>query len=171
MKKIAILTLLLAFTAVLSQAQRFAYIDTEYIMENIPEYQAAQRELDQIAEEWQEDIEAKFDEVEKMYNEYQAEAALLPEDIKQERQQKMIEKEEKAKELQMQRFGEGGDFFQKQQELIQPIQDKIYEAVEEISASGNYAIIFDKASGPVMFYSDVQYDLSDEVLQNLGYRN
>ncbi len=171
MKKTAISLLFLVFVAFAANAQNFAYIDTEYIMDNIPEYQAAQMELEQISTEWQEEIEAKFKEIDKLYQDYQAEAVLLPDDIKREREEEIMEKERKAKELQMQRFGEGGDLFQKRRELIQPIQDKIYEAVEEIAASGNYAIIFDKASGPSVFYTDVEYDLSDKVLQNLGYRN
>lgn len=171
MKKTLTTTLFLAFIASATFAQRFAYVDTEYIMENIPEVQAAQMEIDQLSEKWQEEIEAKFEEVDEMYKKYQAEAALLPDDIKREREEKIIEKEREAKNLQMQRFGQEGDLFDKQQELIQPIQDKIHEAVEEIASRGNYAVIFDKGGGAAMMYTDIRYDLSDDVLQHLGYRN
>lgn len=171
MKKVLFISaLLIGLTALSAQAQRFAYIDTEYIMDNIPEYQAAQRELDDVRVNWQQEIEAKFSEIDQMYKDYQSEAVLLPDEIKREREEEIIEKEREAKALQMQRFGREGDLFQRREELIKPIQDKIFEAVEEIASRGNYAVIFDKASGASMIFTDVRYDLSDEVLQKMGYR-
>ncbi len=170
MKKTIILSLFLAFIISSSYAQRFAYIDTKYIMDNIPEYQAAQTELEQLSTQWQQEIEDKFQEVEELYKKYEAEMVLLPDDIKREREEEIIEKEKATKELQMKRFGQGGDLFKKREELIEPIQDKIYEAIEEIASRGNYAVIFDKAGGMTMIYTDVRYDLSDDVLQHLGYR-
>ncbi len=170
MKKIALFTAVLLLAAFSTFGQRFAYIDSEYIMENIPEYQAAQMELEEISVRWQNEIEEKFAEIDRLYREYQAEAPLLPEEIKRQREETIIEKEREAKELQMQRFGQDGELFRKRQELISPIQDQIYEAVEDIATRGNYAVIFDKSGGITMLYTDLRYDLSDEVLQRMGYR-
>ncbi len=171
MKKTTVLVFLMAFFTISAFSQRFAYIDTQYIMDNIPEYQAAEMEIEQLSTEWQKELEAKFDKLEELYKKYQAEAPLLPDEVKRDRESEIMELEREAKQLQMQRFGQGGDLFKKRQELIQPIQDKIYEAVEEIATRGNYAVIFDKGSGPNMIYTDVRYDLSDDVLKQLGYRN
>lgn len=171
MKKQLFLFILAAAFAMSAYGQRFAYIDTEYILENIPEYQAAEREIEELTIEWQRDIENKFAQVERMYREYQAEAPLLPEDMRRQREEEIIKLEREAKQLQMGKFGREGELFSKRQELIQPIQDRIYEAVEQIANRGNYAVIFDKAGGAAMIFSDVRYDLSDDVLQRLGYRN
>ncbi len=171
MKKTTVLFLFILINISLINAQRFAYIDTEYIMDNIPEYKAAQMEIEEISKEWEKEVEAKFQEVDRLYREYQAEAVLLPDDIKREREETIIRKEREAKELQMKRFGPEGDLFVKRQELIRPIQDRIFEAVEEIAKSDNYAVIFDKTtSGGAMIFTDVQYDLSDKILEHLGYR-
>jgi len=169
MKKIALFAAILLFAGA-SIAQRFAYIDSDYIMENIPEYKAAELELERISVVWQNEIEQNFSEIDRIYREYQAEAPLLPEEMRRQREETIIERERVAKELQMQRFGREGDLFKKRQELIKPIQDKVYEAIEEIATRGNYAVIFDKSGGITMIFTDVRYDLSDEVLQRLGYR-
>ncbi len=171
MKKQFILFLLMAAISTAAFSQRFAYVDTEYILDNIPEYQAAEREIEELSIEWQTEIENKFAEIDRLYTQYQAEAPLLPDDIKRQRENEIIEKEREAKELQMQRFGRNGDLFEKRQELVQPIQDQVYDAIETIASRGNYAVIFDKAGGAAMIYSDVRYDLSDNVLQHMGYRN
>ncbi|MFO8067502.1 MAG: OmpH family outer membrane protein [Bacteroidales bacterium] len=170
MKKVIFAIFFLGLFATTASAQRFAYIDSDYIMDNIPEYQAAQRQVEEISVQWQEEVENLFSQIDEMYQEYQAEAALLPEEVKREKEEQIIEKEKEAKALQMQRFGRDGDLFKKREELIQPIQDKIYDAVKEVASKGNYAVIFDKASGATMIFTDVRYDLSDDVLQNMGYR-
>lgn len=171
MKKSLFIFLVAVAMSIAAWGQRFAYIDTEYILDNIPEYQAAEREVEELSIEWQVEIENKFAEVDRLYREYQAEAPLLPDEIKRQREDEIIQIEREAKELQMQRFGREGDLFTKRQELIQPIQDQVYQAVEEIASRGNYAVIFDKAGGASMIYTDVRYDLSDDVLQRMGYRN
>lgn len=170
MKRIAIAIALIAATAFTSLGQRFAYIDSDYIMENIPEYKAAELEIERISIEWQKELEAQFAEIEQMFRAYQAEAPLLPEEIRRQREEAIVSREQSTKELQMRRFGRDGELFQKRQELMQPIQDRIFDAVKEIATRGNYAVIFDKAGGVTMLYTDVRYDLSDEVLQRLGYR-
>ena len=171
MKKTFFLLLLAASLSFSAYGQRFAYIDTEYILDNIPEYKAAEREIEEMSIQWQAEIEDKFAEVDRLYREYQAEAPLLPEEMKRQREEVIINKERAAKELQVRRFGREGELFAKRQELIQPIQDRVYDAVEQIASRGNYAVIFDKAGGAAMIYTDVRYDLSDDVLQRLGYRN
>ncbi len=171
MKKQLFLFIFASVLSITAFGQRFAFVDTEYILDNIPEFQAAEREVEELSIQWQAEIENKFAEVDRLYREYQAEAPLLPDDIKREREEEIIRVEREAKELQMQRFGREGDLFDKRQELVQPIQDQVYSAIEEIASRGNYAVIFDKAGGAAMIYTDVRYDLSDDVLQRMGYRN
>ncbi len=171
MKKHFFLLLLATALSFSVYGQRFAFVDTEYILDNIPEYKAAEREIEELSIQWQAEIENKFAEVDRLYREYQAEAPLLPEEMKRQREEVIINKEREAKELQVGRFGREGELFAKRQELLQPIQDRVYDAVEQIANRGNYAVIFDKAGGAAMIFSDVRYDLSDDVLQRLGYRN
>jgi len=149
-------------------AQKFGYVDTEYILQNIPEYQDAQNEIDELSTTWQAELEEKYAEVERMYKTYQADAVLLPEDMKQQREEEIIRKEKEVKELQRQKFGTNGELFTKRQELIKPIQEKIFNAIEEIATKKNYAFVFDKASGPVIMYVNAKYDISDEVLDQIG---
>ncbi len=171
MKKHFFLLLFVTALAFSAYGQRFAYVDTEYILDNIPEYKAAEREIEELSIQWQAEIENKFAEVDRLYRDYQAEAPLLPEEMKRQREEVIIDKEREAKELQVSRFGREGELFAKRQELLQPIQDRVYDAVEQIANRGNYAVIFDKAGGAAMIFTDVRYDLSDDVLQRLGYRN
>ncbi len=171
MNKIIFFTAVAIIISFNAFGQRFAYVDTEYILDNIPEFQAAEREIEQLSMEWQTEIENLFAEVDRLYRQYQAEAPLLPDDMKRQREDQIIEKEQQAKELQMQRFGRDGDLFERRNQLVQPIQDRVYDAIQDIASRGNYAVIFDKAGGANMIFSDVRYDLSDDVLQRLGYRN
>ncbi len=156
------------FSASAAFAQKFGYVDTEYILQNIPEYQDAQNEIDDLAKQWQADLEKKFAEIDQMYKTYQADAVLLPEDMKKQREEEIIKKEKEVKALQQKRFGTDGDLFKKRQELIKPIQEKIFNAIEEIAVKKNYAFVFDKASGPVIMYVNAKYDISDEVLDQIG---
>ncbi len=171
MKKLVFVSIIAIFSTLSVLGQRFAYIDSDYILNNIPEYQAAQMELNELSQQWQSEIEAQFAEIDRLYKEYQAESVLLPEDMRREREAEIIAKEKEAKDLQMKRFGREGDLFKKREELMKPLQDQIYTAVEDIATKGNYAIIFDKTGGSNMIFSDVRFDLSDEVLQKMGYRN
>lgn len=169
MKKM-ILSLLLIGGSLYTYAQKFAYIDTEYIFENIPEYQEAQKQLDALSKQWQEQIERKYTDIDKMYQDYQAEEILLTEEMKTKRREEIILAEQEAKEFQKAKFGVDGELFQKRQELIKPIQEKIYKAVQETANLGQYSIIFDKASGATMVYSNPRYDKSDDVLRRMGYK-
>ena len=144
------------------------YVDSEYIMANIPEYGDAQEELNALSVRWENEIKAVYEKVSEMYNKYQTEMVLLSEDQKRAREQAIIAKEQEAKNLQMQYFGSEGQFYQKRTELVQPIQEKIYTALNEIAQTKNYAFIFDLASGTSLLYANDKNDISDDVLDQLG---
>lgn len=168
MKKI-ILTLAIFLSAfAFTQAQKYAYVDSDYILENIPEYQDALDILDEFSISWQKEIEERFAEVDVLYREYQAEAVLLPEDMKRQRENEIIQKEKEAKDLQKKRFGRDGDLFMKRQELVAPIQEKVYNAIEEIAISNNYSFVFDRSGSLTIMYAQPKYDLSDDVLDEVG---
>lgn len=168
MKKL-ILTMAILFSAfAVTLAQKYAYVDSDYILENIPEYQDALDILDEFSIQWQKEIEEKFAAVDELYREYQAEAVLLPEDMKRQRENEIIQKEKEAKDLQKKRFGRDGDLFSKRQELIQPIQEKVYNAIEEIAVTNNYAFVFDKAGSLTILFAQAKFDLSDDVLDEVG---
>jgi outer membrane protein len=168
MKKLVFTILLCCFSVVLVHAQKFAYVDSQYILDNLPEFTEAQAQLDELSNQWQKEIEAKFAEVDKMYKDYQTQAVLLPEDMKKKKEQEIVDKEKEAKNLQKQRFGVDGELFKKRQELVKPIQEKVYNAIQDIATNNNYMVIFDKAGSLTMLYVNPKYDLSDEVLDNLG---
>lgn len=150
------------------KAQKNAYVDTEYILDNIPEYKDAQDEIDEISEKWQKEIEIKYKEVEDMYKAYQAEAVLLPADIKKQKEDEIIKKEKEVKNLQKKYFAPEGELYKKRQELIQPIQEKVYNAIESIAQSRNFGFVFDKSGGMTLLYGDPKLDISDDVLDEVG---
>jgi len=171
MKKLAaIATSLFLFTG-LAVAQKFAFVDTEYILQNIPSYKAAQEQLNKISEEWEAEIATEYETIENMYKTYQSERVLLTDEMKRKREEEIMNKEKEVKDLQVKYFGPDGDLAKKREELVKPIQDAIYTTVKELSAEGSYALIFDTASGASILYSNPRYDLSDEVLKKLGYKN
>ncbi len=153
----------------ISNAQKFAYVDTDYILKNIPDYKDAQAQIDDLAAQWQQEIEKKFSEIDAAYKKYQADAVLLPEEMKQKREEEIIQMEKKAKNLQKKYFGQNGELFKKRQELVKPIQEKVYNAIEAISTANNYGMVFDKAGSTTIMYVNARYDISDEVLDELGY--
>ncbi len=152
-------------------AQRFAYVDTEYILSNIPAYKAAQDKLNQLSLEWQKEIEAEYDLVDKVFKEYQTEKVLLTNELMKQREAEIASKEKAVKDLQRRYFGPQGELFEKRQEFIKPIQDEVYNVIKDIAESGNFAIIFDTASGATILFTDPRFDKSDEVLEKLGYKN
>jgi len=168
MRKLFITIVLATFISTTITAQKYAYVDSDYILANIPEYKEAQNQIDELAAEYQKEIETKFAEIDMMYKAYQAEAVLMPEDIKKKKEEEILAKKNEAKEMQNQRFGKDGDLFIKREELIKPIQEKIYNAIEEIATEKNYAFVFDKAGSLTMLYVNSKFDLSDDVLDNVG---
>ncbi len=161
------LALFVCFTTV-SVAQKYAYVDTEYILENIPEYKDAQNQLDEYAAEYQQEIEGKIDEINKMIQDFQAEAVLMPEDVKNKKEEEINKKKEELATFQSQRFGTDGDLFLKREELVKPIQEKIFNAIEEIAVDKNYSFVFDKAGSLSILYVNAKYDISDDVLDKVG---
>ena len=148
--------------------QKIVYVDSEYIMSNIPEYGDAQAELETLSNKWQKEVKALYDKVGEMYSKYQTEKLLLSEDQKTAREQAIVAKEQEAKNLQMQYFGSEGQLFQKRTELVQPIQEKVYTAMKEIAQSKNYAFVLYLASGTSVLYANDKNDISDDVLDQLG---
>jgi outer membrane protein len=159
----------MALASTFGFAQKFAYVDTEYILSRIPTYRAAQEQLDKIASQYQSEIEAGYQEIEKLFKDFQTEKILLTEEMKRKREEELMAKEKTVKDLQMRYFGRDGMLFKKREELVKPIQDQVFNAVKELATEGGFAIIFDAAAGANMLYTNPRYDKSDEVLQKLGY--
>ena len=169
MKKLllsAVLALMLAFCA---QAQKYAYVNTEYILQNIPEFVKAQEEIDQLSIEWQTEIENLFAEIDALYKQFQNDAPLLTQDMKNRRENEIITKEKAAKDLQKKRFGVDGDLFKRRQEMIRPIQDKIYTAIEKRAKQKQYTFVFDRSDNSSIMYADPRNDLSNDILKDMGY--
>ncbi|MCF8379966.1 MAG: OmpH family outer membrane protein [Bacteroidales bacterium] len=170
MKKLGLLFIgaIMAFSV---NAQKFAFVDTEYILDRIPSYKAAQDQVDKLSAEYEKELEAMYSEVETLYKSYQNEKVLLTEEQRSQKEDAIIAKEKSIKDLQQKYFGPEGAVFQKRQELVKPIQDEVYLAVKEIALEGGYAVIFDTSSGAGILYENARYNLSDEILQKLGYQN
>lgn len=149
-------------------AQKFGYVDTEYILDMMPEYRSAQKQLDAIAEDWQKEMDKMQEEIDKMYRDLKAEMVLLTEDLKKKREQDIKEKEKVLKDFRMQKFGYEGELYKKRQELIKPIQDKIFMAIQNVAKKNAFDFIFAKSSDMIMLYSNAKYDRSDEVLAEMG---
>lgn len=169
LKRMLMVLVLVASTSIVF-AQKFAYVDTEYILKNIPEYKEAQEELDKLSIEWQKQLERRYAEIDKMYKNYQAEQILLTEEMKTKREDEIIKKEKAAKEYQKSKFGVDGELFQKRKEFVKPIQDKVYKAISEIANTKALGVVFDKASALTMLYTNPKYNISDAVLKKLGYK-
>tara|TARA_B110000879_G_scaffold25370_1_gene34129 strand:+ start:1126 stop:1728 length:603 start_codon:yes stop_codon:yes gene_type:complete len=171
MKLIFKSTLLLGLIAVVStqaNAQRFAYVDSDYILSQMPSYKSAQNQIDEKSKKWQEEIDNKFEAIDKLYKQYQAEKVLLTKDMQTKRENEIIEKEREAKKLQNDKFGYEGELFKKREELIKPVQDKVYEAINKVAKNNGLDFIFDKSGDMLMLVSNPKYDRSDEVLEELG---
>ncbi len=173
MKKLFLIIMVstLGIYASIAQSQKLGYVDTDYILKNIPAYQAAQAQLDKISVDWQKEIEAIYSQIDKMYKDFQAEKVLLTEEMKTKRENDIVAKEKEVKDLQKKYFGKEGELYKKRQELVKPVQDEVFNAVKDIASEGNYAIIFDTAGSLNMLYTDKKLDKSDDVLKKLGYKN
>jgi outer membrane protein len=170
MKKTVLFALFIAI-GVIAGAQKYAFVDTEYILKNIPAYEAANEQLNQASVKWQKEIEAIYAEVETLYQNYQTESVFLSNEMKIKKEEEIVAKEKEARDLQTRYFGAEGELGKKREALIKPIQDDIYNAIRELAEEESYAAIFDKASGGVLLFSDSKYDKSDDILEKLGYKN
>jgi len=171
MKKISILTAVMLLTTVTAFAQKYAFVDTEYIRKNIPAFNTAQDQLDKLSKQWEKEVADGYSVVEQMYKSYQNESVLLTQDMKTKREEAIVSKEKEMKDLQNKYFGVQGELFKKREELVKPIQDEILKAIKEIAVEGSYAVIFDSAAGGNILFANPKYDISDQVLQKLGYKN
>ena len=169
MKKILLILVVGFLTISTTQAQKFAYVDTDYILNKIPEFKQAQDKLDDFSADWQKEIEGKYADVEQMYRAYQQEQVLLTDEMKSKREEAIITKENGAKNLQQKYFGPEGELYSKRQELIRPIQDKIHDAIQQLAANNKYQVIFDSSSDLIMLHKNNNLDKSDKILELMGY--
>jgi outer membrane protein len=171
MKKIGVFICLLFLTSAMAFAQKYAFVDSEYIRKNIPAFASAQEQLDKLSKQWEKEVADGYAIVDQMYKSYQNDAVLLAQDMKTKREEAIITKEKEMKDLQSKYFGMEGDLFKKREELVKPIQDEILKAIKEIAVEGSYAVIFDTAAGGNILFANPKFDLSDQVLEKLGYKN
>jgi outer membrane protein len=153
-----------------SQAQRYAIVDTKYILEKMPDYKDAQKRLDGFSESWQKEIDDKQTALDKMYKDYEGEQVMLSDDLKKKREDQLFIKEKEVRDLQRKRFGFEGDLFKKRQELIKPIQDKVYNAIQKIAVAKLYDFILDKSEGITVIFADPKLDRSEDILRELGVK-
>ena len=152
-----------------AKAQKFALVDMEYIMKNIPAYEMANEQLNQLSQRWQKEVEAKGKEVQTMYNNFKSDMVFLTDQQKQKREQEIVDKEKEANELKYKYFGPEGELYKKRQSLLKPIQDDVYNAVKKVSEERGYQVIFDRASSQSIIFASPKIDVSNEVLTKLGY--
>ncbi len=171
MKKLLFVICSLWLASFTAQAQKYAIIDTRYILDKMSEYKTAQLQLDDIAAGWQKDIDAKQADLDKMYKDYEAEQVMLSDELKKKREDQLFNKEKELRDLQRKRFGFEGDLFNKRQELIKPIQDKVYNAVQRLAVQRGYDFVLDKSEGITIIFADPKLDKSEDVLRELGVKN
>ncbi|QQL48475.1 OmpH family outer membrane protein [Mucilaginibacter ginkgonis] len=170
MKKL-LLTLFITFSAIAGAfAQRFAYVDSEYILKHIPEYAASQKQLAAMQEQWQKEVDGRFGEIDRLYKAYQADQVLMTADMKKRRENEIVEKEKAAKDFQRSKFGPEGELAAKSTQLIKPIQERVAKAIQAIAENDNIDMIFDKNSEVTMLYASPRYDKSADVITRLGLK-
>jgi outer membrane protein len=170
MKKIFAALLVIVCFAFAAEAQRYAIVDTKYILDKIPDYKEAQKSLDVVSEQWQREIDAKQAELDRMYRNFEAEQVMLSDELKKKREDELFMREKELRDLQRKRFGFEGDLFKKRQELVKPIQDKVYMAIQKIAANRQYDFILDKSEGITVIFADPKLDRSEDVLRELGVK-
>ncbi|MEP6626705.1 MAG: OmpH family outer membrane protein [Ginsengibacter sp.] len=170
MKKLLFSLLACFLLASGSYAQRYAVIDSKYILDKVPEYKDAQKKLDDFSKMWQQEIDKKSADLDRMYKEYDAEQVMLSDDLKKKREDELYNKEKEVRDLQRKRFGYEGDIFKKRQELIKPIQDRVYNAIQKLAVAKLYDFILDKSEGITVIFADPKLDKSDDVLKEMGVK-
>jgi len=169
MKKMMVLALLLTLGVIGAKAQKYALIDMEYILKNIPAYEMANEQLNSISKKWQTEVENLQQDAQNLYKTYQADLVFLSADMKTKREAEVVAKEQEAQDLKKKYFGTDGELFKKRQSLIRPIQDEIYNAVKDIAEKQGYALVIDRASAMSIIYATPKIDISNDVLTKLGY--
>lgn len=168
-KMLAICTL--ALMAITAQAQKFALMDMEYVLKNIPAYERANEQLNQVSKKWQAEVEALNTQAATMYKNYQNEVVFLSKEQKAAKQEEIMLKEKEAADLKKKYFGPEGELFKKRESLMSPIQEEIYNVVKEISEQRGYSLVLDRASDSAIIFGSPKIDISNEILQKLGYAN
>ena len=164
-----LLPVLLLFFSLTAGAQKYAYVDTEYILQHLPEYADAQKELNSLASGWLDEIEEKYDAANQLETAYRAERVLLTSEMRRKREDEITSKRSEATDMQKAKFGVEGELFQKRQELIQPIQEQLFQALKDLAGQRQYMVIFDKAKESNMLYTNPKYDVSDRIIKEMGY--
>jgi outer membrane protein len=170
MKKILAALLVTVCFAFAAEAQRYAIVDTKYILDKIPDYKEAQKSLDVVSEQWQKEIDAKQADLDRMYRNFEAEQVMLSDELKKKREDELFMREKELRDMQRKRFGFEGDLFKKRQELVKPIQDKVYMAIQKIATNRQYDFILDKSEGITVIFADPKLDRSEDVLRELGVK-
>ena len=170
MKKANLIIVFFVLFTATAVAQRYGFVDSDYVRKNIPAFDAAQEQLDRLSQQWEKEISDGYAVVEQMYKSYQNEAVLLSQEMRTRREEAIVTKEREIKALQNKYFGMEGELFKKREELVKPIQDEILKAIKEIAVEGNYTAIFDTASGGNILFANPRFDISDQVLEKLGYK-
>ncbi len=171
MKKTVILSIVLLACAFTANAQKFALVDMEYILKNIPAYERASEQLNQVSKRWQSEVDALATEAQTLYKNYQSEAVFLSEEQKTKKEEEIVAKEKEAGELKRKYFGPEGELFKKRESLMKPIQDEIYNAVKDIADTKGYSVVWDRASATSIIFASPKIDISNDVLSKLGYSN
>lgn len=171
MKKSIIIIGLFILSTTIAVGQKYGFVDSEYIRKNIPAFETAQEQLDKLSQQWEKEVADGYSVVEQMYKSYQNEVPLLSQEMKTKREEAIINKEKEIKELQNKYFGMEGELFKKREELVKPIQDEILKAIRDIAVEGSYTVIFDSAAGGNILFANPKFDISDQVLEKLGYNN
>lgn len=162
------LVIALVFGTGFAYSQKYAYIDSDYILSNMPEYDEAKEKLDKLADRWTKEIENMYEVLQMKKDNFAREEVLLPEEERKKREEEINKLETEAMQMQKTRFGVKGDYFNKRQELIKPIQDKVYDAMQQVASKRSYSFVFDKANQSNLVYADSKFDISDSVLKELG---
>lgn len=171
MKKSVLLIIMMMAVSMTASAQKFALIDMEYILQNIPAYERANEQLNQVSATWQKEVETSMEQAQTLYKNYQSEATFLSDEQKSKKEEEIIAKEKEVAELRRKYFGPEGELYKQRESFMKPIQDEIYNAVKEISEKSGYSLIIDRASASSVIFASPRIDISDEVLAALGYSN
>ena len=170
MKKVLLVVCSLWLAGFAANAQKYAIIDTKYILDKLPEYTDAQKKLNDIAAGWQKEIDGQQVELDKMYRDFEAEQVMLSDELKKKREDQLFNKEKTLRDLQRKRFGFEGDLFKKRQELVLPIQNRVYNAVQKLAVQRSYDFILDKSEGITVIFADPKFDRSEDILKELGVK-
>ncbi|MCS4225337.1 MULTISPECIES: OmpH family outer membrane protein [Sphingobacterium] len=170
MKKILLVIAFVVVSATATFAQQLAYVDSEYILKHIPEYTTAQKQLDDLSKQWQEEVDQKYAEIEKLYQAYQKDQVLLNEDMRRRREDEIVTREKEVKDYQKQKFGFEGELFKRRVQLVKPIQDRVAKAIQEVASAQNFDFIMDKGKESTFLYANSKLNKSNDVITKLGYK-